>query len=78
MIRIEIDRDSCCGSGNCMFWAPATFSLDDSGVSVVLDPEGDPEERVRVAAEGCPTRAIAVFDDGEERQEGTRADRAVR
>lgn len=59
-IRIEIDRDRCVGSGNCLFWAPATFDLDDDGQAVVIDPSGDAEDRIRVAAEGCPSKAITV------------------
>jgi ferredoxin len=62
--RITIDADRCVGSGNCVFWAPGTFELDDDGVSVVLDPPGDDLERIRVAADGCPTRAIAVVPPG--------------
>ncbi len=60
MIRIEIDRDLCIGSGNCQFWAPHTFDLDDDARSVVIDPCGDAEDRIRVAAEGCPSKAISV------------------
>ena len=60
MTRIEVDRDRCVGSGNCLFWAPATFDLDDEGLSVVVDPDGDGPDAVGVAAEGCPTRAITV------------------
>jgi ferredoxin len=60
MIRIAIDRDRCVGSGNCLFWAPGTFDLGDDGLALVIDPGGDDEDRIRVAAEGCPTRAISV------------------
>ncbi len=60
MLRIEIDRDRCVGSGNCVFWAPGTFDLDDDGQSVVVDPTGDPDDRIRVAVEGCPSKAISV------------------
>ncbi len=60
MIRIEIDRDQCIGSGNCLFWAPHTFDLDDDARSVVIDPNGDTEDRIRVAADGCPARAIRL------------------
>ncbi len=59
-IRIAIDRERCVGSGNCLYWAPGTFDLDDDGISVVVDPRGDDLERIRVAAEGCPTRAISL------------------
>ncbi len=61
-LRIVIDPERCVGSGNCLYWAPHTFDLGDDGVSTVVDPAGDDEERIRVAAEGCPTRAITVED----------------
>jgi ferredoxin len=60
VIRVAIDRDRCVGSGNCLFWAPGTFDLDDEGLSVVIDPAGDDEEAIQVAVEGCPTRAITI------------------
>jgi len=59
-IRIVIDRERCVGSGNCLYWAPGTFDLGDDGISMVVDPSGDDEDRIRVAAEGCPTRAISL------------------
>jgi ferredoxin len=58
--RIEIDREKCMGSGNCAFWAPAVFDLDDDGIAYVVDAEGDPEDKVRLAVEGCPTQAISI------------------
>ncbi|HEY4946758.1 MAG TPA: ferredoxin [Acidimicrobiales bacterium] len=82
MIRITIARERCVGSGNCLFWAPGTFTLDDEGVSVVIDPAADDEERITVAAEGCPTRAISAEPVGRpevaDEQEGPDADRTVR
>lgn len=59
-VLVAVDRDRCIGSGNCMYWAPATFDLDDEGVSVPIEPAPDPLEKLRVAADGCPTRAITV------------------
>jgi ferredoxin len=72
-VRIIVDRDRCIGSGNCVYWAPASFELDDEGLSVPADPAVDTLEALRVAADGCPTRAItlevtdtvAAPDDGE-------------
>ena len=64
-LSIEINREVCMGSGNCSFWAPAVFDLDDDGIASVTDPEGDTEDKVILAAQGCPTQAIAVFRDGE-------------
>jgi ferredoxin len=63
-IRIDVER--CMGSGNCMFWAPETFDLADSGHAVVLDPAASDEERVRIAAQGCPVGAISLWRQGVE------------
>ena len=62
-MRITIDRTRCMGSGNCGFYAPNTFDLDDEVIAIVLDPNGDPIEAVRLAEEGCPVKAISVEDD---------------
>jgi ferredoxin len=64
--RIEIDANKCMGSGNCSFWAPGTFDLGDDGVAFVKDEAGDDEDKIVLAAQGCPTQAIAVWR-GEER-----------
>ena len=55
-----IDRDACMGSGNCVFWAPAVFDLDDDGVAIVSGDVVGREDQVRVAAANCPTSAIRV------------------
>jgi ferredoxin len=64
-LAIEINRDVCMGSGNCSFWAPGVFDLDDDGVAVVTDPAGETEDKIILAAQGCPTQAITVSRDGE-------------
>lgn len=63
-LEIKINRELCMGSGNCSFWAPKVFDLDDDGVAFVLDADGAPEEKVVLAAQGCPTQAISVTKDG--------------
>ncbi|MBM3693435.1 MAG: ferredoxin [Actinobacteria bacterium] len=62
-MRITVDRELCMGSGNCQFWAPGVFDIDDDGVAVVLDPAAAPEDRVVLAADGCPTKAITIHRD---------------
>ena len=57
-MQIEIIPERCMGSGNCGFWAPGAFDLDDEGIAIVVDPAGAPEDSVRLAAEACPTRAL--------------------
>jgi len=48
------------GSGNCVFWAPDVFELDDDGVAAVCGSVGGHEEAVRSAAKNCPTSAIRI------------------
>jgi ferredoxin len=64
-LEIEIDRDACMGSGNCVYAAPGTFDLGDDSIAFVVDPDAAPEDKVLHAARNCPTRAIAVRRDGE-------------
>jgi ferredoxin len=47
-------------SGNCSMWAGGVFDHDDEGIAVVVDPDGEPEETVRLAAQNCPVNAITV------------------
>ena len=64
-LEISINREACMGSGNCSFWAPGVFDLDDDGIAIVVDREAQPEDKVILAAQGCPTQAITVSRDGE-------------
>ncbi len=43
--RVVVDRDACMGSGNCAFWAPGVFDLDDDGIAVVVGEFGGPRRR---------------------------------
>ena len=60
-----VDREACMGSGNCLYWAPAVFELDDDGVAVVSGEVAGHGDQIRSAAQNCPTRAIRLdaFDD---------------
>ncbi len=64
-MEITINRELCMGSGNCSFWAPGVFDLDDDGVAIVVDVHAQPEDKVILAAQGCPTQAIAITRNGE-------------
>ena len=64
-LEITIDRELCMGSGNCSFWAPGMFDLDDDGVAIVVDPEAAPLEKIVLAAQGCPTQAITIVENGQ-------------
>jgi ferredoxin len=63
-LDVEIDRDVCMGSGNCVYEAPGSFDLGDDSIAFVVDPAGSPEEKVMAAARKCPTHAITVRRGG--------------
>jgi ferredoxin len=63
--RLTIDRDRCMGSGQCTFYAPHTFDLDDSDIAVVTDARGDGDDKIQLAIDVCPTRSIARAGNGE-------------
>jgi ferredoxin len=64
VIRIEVDRQRCVGSGTCEALAPGVFEVDDDGVLVLRRerPAEDELGDVRDAVRACPTRALAVAD----------------
>jgi len=63
-LDVQIDRDLCMGSGNCVYAAPGVFELDDDSVAFVVDPAAAPEDDIVAAARNCPTHAITVRRDG--------------
>ena len=63
-LEISINRETCMGSGNCSYWAAKAFDLDEEGVAIVVDAKGEPEERIVLAAQGCPTQSITLTRDG--------------
>jgi ferredoxin len=62
-LEVEIDRDVCMGSGNCVYEAPGVFDLDGDSVAFVVDLAASPEDEVIAAAQKCPTHAITVRRD---------------
>lgn len=59
-LDVDIDRDVCMGSGNCVYEAPGAFDLDDDSIAYVVDPAAAPADKVEAAARKCPTRAITI------------------
>jgi ferredoxin len=55
-----VDRGACMGSGNCVFWAPGVFDLDEDGIAVVVGDAAGRDEEVHKAAANCPTSAIRI------------------
>jgi ferredoxin len=59
-VRVTVDPTACEANGVCAGIAPEVFELDDEDVLEILQPEPPPElrERVRLAVDGCPKRAL--------------------
>jgi ferredoxin len=63
-MKITVERGKCEGYGKCVQAAPKVFQLDDKFISIVLDPKGDADEKIVLAAKVCPTKAILLDDEG--------------
>ena len=59
---IEVDKDLCVGSGECVVVAPQAFLLGQADSTVIVLPSaGDVDLELLIDAEmGCPTGAIRV------------------
>jgi ferredoxin len=64
-MKIVVDYDECASNAVCMGIAPEVFEVRDDGYLYVLDehPPAELAEKVRQAANGCPTGAITIVDD---------------
>ncbi len=62
-MKVKVDRDKCNGDEVCVQIAPGVFEMDDEGIAVVINPEGEDEDTIKEAAEGCPSEAIILEDD---------------
>ena len=64
-MRISVDQDMCCASGNCVFTVPEIFDQDEDGlvVALVTTPPSELEGKVRQAVDLCPSAAIALVAD---------------
>jgi ferredoxin len=64
-MKVVVDFDECASNAVCMSIAPEVFEVRDDGFLYVLDEHPGPElyERVRQAANGCPTGAISIVED---------------
>ncbi len=59
MKKLIVDQNLCIGCGSCVVLAPKTFALDNkSAKAEVINQNGDPQEAIQNAIDGCPTQAI--------------------
>ena len=64
-MKIVVDYDECASNAVCMGIAPEVFEVRDDGFLYVLNENPGPEllEKVRMAANNCPTGAITLEDE---------------
>ena len=63
-MKITVDRSKCEGYARCVQAAPKVFQLDSKMIAEVVDPQGDSDDKILLAARLCPTKAIVVEEEG--------------
>jgi ferredoxin len=73
-MRIKVYLQRCISSGNCVLAAPRLFAQDDEGLVVAQVPNPRPcdYQDARKAAAACPVAAIALEEDEENDNDGSR------
>lgn len=63
-MKIQVDFEMCASTGGCMQICPEVFEVRSDGYLYVLQEEPPPElhEKVREAADLCPTAAIGLVE----------------
>jgi ferredoxin len=61
-MKVSVDFDVCASTGACMQVCPEVFEVRSDGYLYILqeNPGPDVAERVREAADLCPTAAISI------------------
>ena len=63
-MKITVDRTKCEGYGKCIQATPKVFKLDAKMIAEVIDPKGESDEKILLAAKICPTKAISLEEEG--------------
>lgn len=64
-LRPEIDESLCIGDGICVDICPEVFEMGDDQLAHVINenPSEELHERVKEAADACPTGAISIHEE---------------
>lgn len=62
-MKVAVETSKCDGNGKCAEVAPKVFKLNERFISVVVDPNGDTDQRILLAAKVCPTKAIILEEE---------------
>ena len=60
-MKVKIDKDLCTACGLCADTCPDVFSMGDESAEVKVETvPSEFEDKVKEAAENCPTEAIKI------------------
>jgi ferredoxin len=62
-MKITVDRTKCEGYAKCVQATPKVFKLDKTMIAEVIDPKGETDEKILLAAKICPTKAISLEEE---------------
>jgi ferredoxin len=62
-MKITVDRTKCEGYAKCIQATPKVFKLDAKMIAEVVNPKGDSDEKILLAAKICPTKAISLEEE---------------
>lgn len=54
----KVNPKTCIGCGTCTALCPKTFELNSEFKAEVINPPGDPEDKIQEMIDTCPTQAI--------------------
>lgn len=61
-MQVEIDRELCIGSGNCVHLTGNAIQLDEEDVATLISVDTATLQQFQQAERSCPTGAITVSD----------------
>ena len=53
-----VDQNECTGCEACVVETPKVFRMTSDGLAEVYNPQGDKEEKIEAAMNGCPVACI--------------------
>ncbi len=62
-MKVTVERAKCEGYGKCVEVAPGVYKLDEKFISVVVNPKGDTDQKILLAAKVCPSKAIILEEE---------------
>ena len=60
-MKISIEREGCISCGLCVATCPEVFTIADDGLAEAIEtPSAEYVEKIKEAAENCPTSVIKI------------------